>query len=133
MPVIAEQQVAEPSEIIGDGDIFELDRRNGQPAFQQRHGEAIDIAQVRITGCGFTALEHERITDQHTDARRAAIPLDARLLHVVERVYDGLKFSGVLRRDRLPLREGGRTRVTAPKDALGPGRNFKLPDIRLKQ
>ena len=100
----------------------------------QRERQAVDVAQVFIRCDRLSALEHQRIGDEHADALRARfLPADRalRLLHITHRGDDGLQLGFVFLRNALALARL-RGRAIAPlKDALRPRHDFIAPDLRL--
>ena len=131
--MIRQQQDAKLLQVVWQSEILKLHGRYRHAAFEQRQGQTIDVAQVGIAWLRLPALEHERIADDQPDARRAAVPLHAPLVHVVECVDDRLDLSRVFRRHRLAFPGLGPRRITPPKYALRPRRYLELPDIRLEQ
>jgi hypothetical protein len=118
-------------------DIFQLHGRDGQAVLQQWHGQAIEIAQIRIARRRFAALEHERIADDYAHARGAAIPFHGRLLHVIERVENDLQFRRIFRRDGLsdlpagPSVDSGRPlKIRSGQGATSYCRNLGLKERR---
>ena len=59
LPVVTQQQDAEVVEIICDGEVFQLRGRDRKTAFDQRHGEAVEVAQMGIARRRLAALEHQ--------------------------------------------------------------------------
>src|SRR5579859_5614000 len=123
----------EGGEVIRNGDVFQLHGCDRQAVHDERHGEAIEITQPRITGRGLAALEHEGIAHHYAKAGGAAIPFHVRLFHVVERVEDELQLGGVGVGNTFAILRSGGAGITAIENALRPGGDFVLPDVRLKQ
>lgn len=56
LPLVAHDEQAEGIEIAGQTGIFQLDRGDGQAAFEQGHGEAVEVAHVRLARGGVAAV-----------------------------------------------------------------------------
>ena len=89
--VIAQEQQPEGIEVAGNREVLKLDRGDGHAALEERQSQAINVAEMLVAARRITALEHERIADQHAEARGSAIPFTAFLLHVIERVHHRLQ------------------------------------------
>lgn len=59
LAVVGQEEEAEGIEVAGGGEVFELDGSDGDAAFEQGEGEAVDVAEVAIAGGGIAPLEHE--------------------------------------------------------------------------
>src|SRR2546428_748311 len=85
--LVGQNEHGQSVQVMRHGEILKLHWRHGDTTLEQWHGQTVNMAQMLIRWLGIAALEHQRIADHQTNPSRPAIPLDARLLHVVERVH----------------------------------------------
>ena len=57
--LIRQQQDAKAIQVMRSGDIFKLHRGHWHTAFEQWKGQAVHVAEMRVAGAGFAALEHQ--------------------------------------------------------------------------
>ncbi len=131
-PLVGQQQEPLSIEVAGQSGVLDLDRLDRNASLQQREGQPVEMAQMRIAGSRIAPLEHQRIADQNSHAAERAVPGELGLAEVAKGVDDCLDFGGIRGGDRDALGGVGRIGILPKKDALGPRHDLVTPHVGLQ-